>query len=70
MEVGGRAGSECLGIWEGAANQTAEIWAATDLADSNSWVLIGSFMPTSSSFTYTDPDAGLYTQRFYHAREP
>jgi hypothetical protein len=54
----------------GASNQTAQVWATTDLADSNSWVLIGSFMPSNNAFGFIDPNASQFSQRFYRVTQP
>ena len=54
----------------GASNQTAQVWATTDLSNSNSWVLIGSFVPTNNAFGFTDPNASQFTQRFYRVTQP
>jgi hypothetical protein len=54
----------------GASNQTAQVWATTDLSDSNSWVMIGSFLPSNNSFGFIDPDASQFSQRFYRMMQP
>ncbi|HWX18320.1 MAG TPA: kelch repeat-containing protein [Candidatus Binatia bacterium] len=54
----------------GAAIQTVQILASTDLADPNGWVQIGSVFPSSSLFTFTDTNAALYPTRFYKVIAP
>ena len=45
--------------------QTTWIQATTDPANSASWVTIATNPPSSSTFTFTDPDASLFPMRFY-----
>ena len=54
----------------GMPNQTAQVWATTNLSDITSWVMIGSFMPTTSTFSFTDPNASQFSQRFYSVLQP
>ena len=53
----------------GAANQTALVETRTDLADSSSWVLLSSFMPSNNVFTFVDTNA-TGPIRFYRVTEP
>jgi hypothetical protein len=46
------------------------IEATTNPADPTSWVQIGSRLPTNSTFTFTDPNAGLYPNRFCRILTP
>jgi len=52
-------------VSQGSSLQTVLIQATTTPANSNSWVQIGSVLPTSNPFTFTDPDAAQYQMRFY-----
>jgi hypothetical protein len=45
--------------------QTTWIQATTDPANPASWVTIATNPPTSGTFTFTDPGAGLFPMRFY-----
>jgi hypothetical protein len=50
--------------------QTVLIQATTNPGDSNSWVQIGSLLPTSNPFTFTDTNAALFPTRFYRVVAP
>jgi len=50
--------------------QTVLIQASTNPADPNSWVQIGSLLPTTNPFTFTDTNANLYPMRFYRIVSP
>jgi len=54
----------------GSVLQTVLIQATTDLADPNSWVQIGSILPGSNPFTFTDTNAAAYPMRFYRILAP
>ena len=54
----------------GSVPHTVLIQATTTPADPNSWVQIGSVLPTSNQFTFTDPDAARYPARFYRVLAP
>ncbi len=54
----------------GSVLQTVLIQAATDPADPNSWVQIGSVFPTSNLFTFIDLNAAQYPARFYRVLAP
>jgi len=54
----------------GSTLQTVLIQATTNLADPNSWVQIGSLLPTTNPFTFTDTDAAQYPMRFYRVVAP
>lgn len=54
----------------GSTLQTVYIEATTNPADPNSWVQIGSLMPTNSPFTFTDPNATQFPMRFYRVKAP
>jgi hypothetical protein len=54
----------------GSVLQTVLIQAATDLADPNSWVQIGSILPGSNPFTFTDTNTAPYPMRFYRILAP
>jgi len=54
----------------GSVLQTVLIQAATDLADPNSWVQIGSILPASNPFTFTDTNTAPYPTRFYRILAP
>ena len=50
--------------------QTVLIQATTNLADPNSWVQIGSLLPTTNPFNFTDTNAAQYPMRFYRIVAP
>ncbi len=54
----------------GTVLQTVVIQATTTPADPNSWVQIGSLLPTSNPFTFTDTNAAQYPMRFYRILAP
>jgi hypothetical protein len=54
----------------GSVLQTVLIQATTNPVDPSSWVQIGSVLPTSNPFTFTDPDAAQYAARFYRIIAP
>jgi len=54
----------------GTVLQTVVIQATTTPADPNSWVEIGSLLPTASPFTFTDTNAAQYPMRFYRILAP
>ncbi len=54
----------------GSVLQTVLIQATTNPADSNSWVQIGSLLPTTNPFTFTDTNAAQYPMRFYRVVAP
>jgi Kelch motif len=54
----------------GSGLQTVLIQAATNPADPNSWVQIGSLLPTANPFTFTDSNAAQYPMRFYRIVAP
>jgi hypothetical protein len=54
----------------GGAPQTVYIQANADLTNPNGWVQIGSVLPGSTSFTFTDTNSALYTTRFYRVVAP
>ena len=54
----------------GSVLQTVLIQASTNPADSNSWVQIGSLLPATNPFTFTDTDAAQYPMRFYRIAAP
>jgi hypothetical protein len=49
----------------GSVLQTVQIQATTDPADPNSWQQIGSILPTTTPFSFTDSNAAQYPKRFY-----
>jgi hypothetical protein len=57
-------------IVQAGAVQTMLIQATTTPADSNSWVQIGSLLPTANPFTFTDTNAAQYPIRFYRVVAP
>ena len=54
----------------GSVLQTVLIQATTNPADPNSWVQIGSVLPTSNPFTFPDTNAASYPIRFYRLVAP
>jgi hypothetical protein len=54
----------------GSVLQTVLIQATTDLADPNSWVQIGSVLPSANPFNFTDTNAAQYPKRFYRIVAP
>src|SRR5260370_1156237 len=50
--------------------QTVLIQATTNPADPNAWVQIGSLLPTTNPFTFTDTNAAQYPMRFYRIVAP
>ena len=54
----------------GSSLQTVLIQATTNLGDPTSWVKIGSVLPTSNPFTFSDPDAAQCPMRFYRLIVP
>jgi hypothetical protein len=54
----------------GSVLQTVLIQAATNPADPSSWVQIGSLLPTTNPFTFTDTNAAQYPMRFYRVVAP
>jgi hypothetical protein len=58
-------------VSEGASSlQTVLIQATTNPADSSSWVQIGSVLPATNPFTFTDTNASLFPKRFYRVISP
>ena len=53
-----------------SAVQTALIQATTNPADPNLWETIATILPATSTFTFTDPDSGLFPMRFYRVANP
>lgn len=54
----------------GTILQTVLIEANTNPANSAGWTQIGSVLPSTSTFTFTDVDAPLYPTRFYRVIAP
>jgi len=54
----------------GSILQTVLIQATTNPADPNSWTQIGSLLPTSNPFTFTDTNSAQYPSRFYRLVAP
>jgi len=54
----------------GSVLQTVLIQATTNPADPNSWVQIGSVLPSSNPFTFIDTNADQYPARFYRILAP
>jgi hypothetical protein len=54
----------------GYSLQTVLIQATATPADPNSWVQIGSILPTANPFTFTDTNAAQYPVRFYRIIAP
>jgi hypothetical protein len=54
----------------GSAVQTVLIQASANLADTNSWVQIGSVYPGTNTFTFTDSNAFQFPARFYRMVVP
>lgn len=54
----------------GSGLQTVLIQATTNPANSNSWVQIGSLLPTSNPFTFTDTNAAQFPARYYRMVTP
>lgn len=54
----------------GSVLQTVLIQASTNPANPNSWVQIGSILPSSNPFTFTDTNAWQYPMRFYRIAAP
>lgn len=50
--------------------QTTLIQATSTPGDPGSWVTIATNPPTGSTYVFTDPDAGLYSTRFYRVVSP
>ncbi|MDB6065557.1 MAG: hypothetical protein JWR26_1765 [Pedosphaera sp.] len=50
--------------------QTVLIQATANPADPNSWVQIGSLLPTANPFTFTDTNAAQFPNRFYRIVAP
>jgi len=57
-------------IVQAGAVQTMLIQATTTPADPNSWVQIGSLLPSANPFTFTDTNAAQYPMRFYRVVAP
>jgi uncharacterized membrane protein YqaE (UPF0057 family) len=57
-------------IVQAGAVQTMLIQATTTPVDPNSWVQIGSLLPTANPFTFTDTNAAQYPMRFYRVVAP
>jgi hypothetical protein len=61
-------------IVQAGAVQTMLVQATTTPADSNSWVQIGSLLPSANTFTFTftftDTNAAQYPMRFYRVVAP
>jgi hypothetical protein len=55
---------------QASAVQTTLIQATTNLADPTSWATIGTILPDSSTFSFTDTNASLFDQRFYRVISP
>jgi hypothetical protein len=53
-----------------SGSQTILIQATTDLTDPNSWVQIGSLLPATNPFTFTDTNSAQYPARFYRILSP
>ncbi len=54
----------------GPALQTIIIQATTNPADPSSWTQIGSFLPATNPFVFTDTNAGQFKSRFYRVVAP
>ena len=54
----------------GSVLQTVLIQATANPTDPNSWQQIGSLLPTTNPFTFTDLDAPQYPARFYRVVAP
>lgn len=54
----------------GSVLQTVLIQASTNPADPNSWVQIGSLLPATNPFTFTDTNSAQYLMRFYRVVAP
>ncbi|MBU6399862.1 MAG: hypothetical protein KGS61_06050, partial [Verrucomicrobia bacterium] len=54
----------------GPVLQTVLIEASTNWANPSGWAQIGSVLPASSVFTFTDTNALLSPSRFYRVRAP
>jgi hypothetical protein len=54
----------------GSVLQTVLIQATTNPADPNSWMQIGSLLPTANPFTFNDTNAAQYPMRFYRIVAP
>ena len=54
----------------GSVLQSVLIQATTNPADPGSWVQIGSLLPTTNPFTFTDTNAAQYPMRFYRLVAP
>jgi hypothetical protein len=54
----------------GSVLQAVLVQATTNPADPNSWVQIGSLLPTANPFTFTDTNAAQYPMRFYRIVAP
>jgi hypothetical protein len=52
------------------AVRTTLVQATTNLADPASWVTIATNPPTSSTFDFTDPNAGQFPTRYYRVLSP
>ena len=64
-------GSFQFSVTEGSSTlQTVLIQATTNPADSNSWAQIGSVLPASNQFTFTDTNASQFPTRFYRVIAP
>jgi len=55
---------------QASAAQTTLNQATANPADSTSWTTIGTILPASSTFTFTDPDFSLFPIRFYRVASP
>jgi hypothetical protein len=54
----------------GSVLQTVLIQATTNPADPNSWVQIGSLLPTANPFIFTDTNSAQFPVRFYRIVAP
>jgi len=54
----------------GSVLQTVLIQATTNVADPNSWVQIGSLLPTGNPFTFSETNTAQYPSRFYRVIAP
>ena len=55
---------------QASAVQTTLIQATTNPAAASSWATIATILPATSTFSFTDPDAGLFPMRFYRVASP
>lgn len=55
---------------QSTVNHTNLIQATTNVASSTNWVYIGSVVPTTNTFVFTDTNANQFQLRFYRVAEP